>query len=368
MIEQLHLRNFAAFADMKLDLSPKINVIIGENGTGKTQLLKALYFCNKAISDQTLSADELLRTYRPHQPALKHLIGDKGSQKAEIECTMGAGQVVKAAFSANSKALAQNEFKSTPEVAQPLLIPAKEVASFLKAMKSQKLSSEQKNALFDQTYVDLIDKLTNSSAKDVFERIDQEPRFSETYLKLVEALGGQFNVTAIGTVFDIKFDKGVFDKIKDQKDSRRDKLTFRRARSDSVDMTAEGLRKLGNLQILLANQQLQPGAGGILLWDEPEANLNPKLMKLVVEVLLAFARNGQQVVVATHDYVLLKWFDLLTDSGKGDHVRYHALSRDEEGQVAVESNDDYKYLNTNAIANTFSELYDEEIKRSLGGQ
>ncbi|MGB0360564.1 MAG: AAA family ATPase [Endozoicomonas sp.] len=368
MIEQLHLRNFAAFADLKLDLSPKINVIIGENGTGKTQLLKALYFCNKAISDQTLSAEELLRTYRPHKPALKYLIGDKGSQKAEINCTMGAGQVVKASFSANSRSLAQNEFKSTPEVAQPLLIPAKEVASFLKAMKSQKLSNEQKNALFDQAYVDLIDKLTHSSAKEVLERIDHEPRFSETYLKLVEALGGQFNVRSIGTVFDIKFDKGFYSIIASEKHSRHGKLAFVGKRSDSVDMTAEGLRKLGNLQILLANQQLRPGAGGILLWDEPEANLNPKLMKLVVEVLLAFARNGQQVVVATHDYVLLKWFDLLLDSGKGDHVRYHALSRDDEGQIAVESNDDYKYLNTNAIANTFSELYDEEIKRSLGGR
>lgn len=43
MIERLELRNFTVFTDLTLDLSPKINVIIGENGTGKTHLLKAAY-------------------------------------------------------------------------------------------------------------------------------------------------------------------------------------------------------------------------------------------------------------------------------------------------------------------------------------
>ena len=43
MIEHLELKNFTAFKDHGIDLSPKINVIIGENGTGKTHLLKAAY-------------------------------------------------------------------------------------------------------------------------------------------------------------------------------------------------------------------------------------------------------------------------------------------------------------------------------------
>ena len=43
MIEHLHLRNFTVFNNLKLDFSPRINVIIGENGTGKTHLLKAAY-------------------------------------------------------------------------------------------------------------------------------------------------------------------------------------------------------------------------------------------------------------------------------------------------------------------------------------
>jgi Recombinational DNA repair ATPase (RecF pathway) len=42
MITHLQLKNFTAFIELTIDFSPGINIIIGENGTGKTQLLKAI--------------------------------------------------------------------------------------------------------------------------------------------------------------------------------------------------------------------------------------------------------------------------------------------------------------------------------------
>src|SRR5690606_2535492 len=104
------------------------------------------------------------------------------------------------------------------------------------------------------------------------------------------------------------------------------------------------------LQLLLENHELDPGKSGILLWDEPEANLNPKLMKLVVEMLLELARNGQQIVVATHDYVLLKWFDLLADKGKDDHVRFHTLYRNKsDSEIKIAFTDEYLEISPNPI-------------------
>lgn len=38
MITNLTLKNFLAFTNLNIDFSPGINIIIGENGTGKTQL------------------------------------------------------------------------------------------------------------------------------------------------------------------------------------------------------------------------------------------------------------------------------------------------------------------------------------------
>ena len=91
-------------------------------------------------------------------------------------------------------------------------------------------------------------------------------------------------------------------------------------------------------------------------------------MKEVVQALLELSRNGQQIVLATHDYVLLKWFDLLKKDGKEDHIRFHVLARDEEtGAINVHSTDEYDQLECTGIAKTFSELYDAEIERSLDG-
>ncbi len=133
-------------------------------------------------------------------------------------------------------------------------------------------------------------------------------------------------------------------------------------------MTAEGFRKIGILQQLLANGSLKPGSSGPLYWDEPEANMNPSLMKLIVKVLLSLARNGQQIIVSTHDYFLLKWFDILFDKGKDDHVRFHALYHDPDTkEIKVDSTDDYREISPNSIAETFSNLTDYEISKSMGG-
>lgn len=43
MIESLRLRNFTVFESATFEFCPQINVIIGENGTGKSQLLRLAY-------------------------------------------------------------------------------------------------------------------------------------------------------------------------------------------------------------------------------------------------------------------------------------------------------------------------------------
>ena len=44
MITQLQLKNFTVFTELAIDFSPGINIIIGENGTGTTQLFKADHY------------------------------------------------------------------------------------------------------------------------------------------------------------------------------------------------------------------------------------------------------------------------------------------------------------------------------------
>jgi DNA replication and repair protein RecF len=43
-LQSLHLLNFKNYPDLRLDLAPGINAIVGRNGSGKTNLLDAIYY------------------------------------------------------------------------------------------------------------------------------------------------------------------------------------------------------------------------------------------------------------------------------------------------------------------------------------
>jgi hypothetical protein len=144
------------------------------------------------------------------------------------------------------------------------------------------------------------------------------------------------------------------------------KVTSKNNRGNlEFSLVAEGFRKLGLLWVLLQNGTLLKGS--VLCWDEPEANLNPKLMRNVVEVLLSLQRLGVQVLVATHDYVFLKEVDLQRHAK--DKISFHSLFRtpDAADAVSLLSVEDYLKIHPNAIADTFADLLDRDAERALQG-
>ena len=50
-VKSIYLSNFMLFQNLDMDFSKNINVISGENSTGKTALLKIIYSNLKAISE-----------------------------------------------------------------------------------------------------------------------------------------------------------------------------------------------------------------------------------------------------------------------------------------------------------------------------
>ena len=103
----------------------------------------------------------------------------------------------------------------------------------------------------------------------------------------------------------------------------------------------------------------------MLFWDEPETNLNPSLFEAVIDILLELQRQGVQIFIATHDYLILKQIDLR--SRKEDEIAYHALYRDKvSGHLECKTVERYLDIGPNAIAEAFANVYDLEIKRSLG--
>lgn len=129
------------------------------------------------------------------------------------------------------------------------------------------------------------------------------------------------------------------------------------------DLLAEGLRKLGLLWLLIQNGCLSKGS--VLFWDEPEANLNPELLEPLVDILLELQRLGVQMFLATHDYALLKLFDLKKTND--DKVRFFSLEKDKEKGVKYTASDGYIGTLPNPISKAYDSLFKLDIETGLKG-
>jgi energy-coupling factor transporter ATP-binding protein EcfA2 len=386
MIERLELRNFTAFTDLTLDLSTKINVIIGENGTGKTHLLKAAYglcagaplFRNKPDTSEdeleTALTAKLLRLFMPLDDRLGKMHRQGAADQAYLSAQFVGGQKIAATFFNNSKTLAvQDRTNYEQYQAEAVFIPTKEVLSLARGMTDDSHDQKTVELVFDDGYVDLANALMRSELAEAEARMNSNPRLNAIIPRLVNSIRGRYQWKNGGFCFQAgKYVEKPSPQRTGAKaaqmyqDSTITQFAPTRGHLYSSSMTAEGFRKVGILHRLLNNGVISPGTSGPLFWDEPESNMNPKLMKPLVQTILELSRSGQQIILATHDYVLLKWFDLLIRPGEGDHIRFHALVNDSD-QVTLQSAENYKDLENSEIANAFSDLYDEEIRRSIGG-
>jgi hypothetical protein len=101
--------------------------------------------------------------------------------------------------------------------------------------------------------------------------------------------------------------------------------------SMEMHLVAEGLRKLAMVARLIATGSLVDK--GYLFWDEPESNLNPKVIKLIARTILHLAESGIQVFVASHSLFLLRELDILLQTGEfaGAPARFFGLHRGSDG-------------------------------------
>ena len=378
MITQLQLKNFTAFTELAIDFSPGINIIIGENGTGKTQLLKAILalsgpWAHGEHADQRL-AQKLCRLYLPLDEKVGGLRRSGSRRKAMLSADFDSGRDITAIFGGSDTEVSiTSNGRASP--AKALFIPTKEVLSLARGLKSGQADEETINLIFDDGYIDLAQLLFKKVEGNLSKRIQEDPRLSSIVPKITNLIGGRYTLKKGHICFQAgQYEERAGQSVQDEETSaqvfKSSKIQFIPLASALISsaMTAEGFRKIGMLQRLLSNGSLNPGTSGPLLWDEPESNLNPKLMRDLVQALLELARNGQQIILATHDYVLLKWFDLLMDKGKDDHVRFHSLYRDADtSEIKVASTEDYLKITPNPIDEAFGFLINQEIENDMGG-
>ena len=335
-LTRVEFDHFTAFTHLDLELSPGINVLVGGNGTGKTLLMKACYAACEASKPRVTFAEKLVRVMLPSNGALGRLVKrSRGNRRGSVTVHRRSSQLT-AAFSQRSRKptdgnLAEAE-RWESEPIESVYIPVKEMLANGPGFRSL---YAQREIHFEEVYNDILDRAYLPQLRGPIDKSR-----GKLLASLRDAIGGSV------TVSNEEF--------------------FLRNRSGILEFTllAEGIRKLGLLWLLIQNGAL--GESSILFWDEPEANMNPSLIGSLMDFLLELQRGGVQVFIATHNYVVLKELDLLTKDG--DEVMFHSLHRNEDGgDIVCNSTSNFQDIHPNLIGNTFTDLYDREIIRSLGG-
>ncbi len=340
MLERITFDKFTAFEKLDIRFSPGINVFTGENGTGKTHILKAAYAaCDIAKSKESF-AEKINNVFYPSGRQIGRLVKRSAkSGKGTVEVSRRLEQKsikLRMTFSNHTERSEDADISGHKAwVEEPLetaYIPVKDMMANAPGFRSL---YDEREIHFEEIYVDIIRKAFLPSLKGP---VDKQRR--ALLNRLQKAMEGKVIVKQEEFFLE----------------SRQGQLEF--------TLLAEGLRKLGLLWTLIQNGTLLNGS--VLFWDEPEANLNPKLMMPIIDILLELQRTGVQIFLATHDYVLLKELDL--QAKKDDRILFHSLYRAQDtGEIEAASTDNYLKLSPSAIDDTFGSLVDREIERSMKG-
>ena len=320
MLDSLEVRDFTAFPNAKLRFARGLNVIVGENGLGKTHLLKLPYAVMTVSAEEgrrsngrqptkallrTRLAEKLVGVFRPER--LGRLARRrKGHSRCEVTLTFN-DQNTSIGFSfstANKSEVGVERPPSAWRDRAPVFLPTRELLTIYPGFVSL---YETHHLEFEETWRDTCLLLGSPTRKG--------PRTS-TEAELLEPLEEQIG----GRVFL-------------EKQSGRFYLRpFGSSGASDMEMPllAEGWRKLAMLMRLITTGSLYNE--GCLFWDEPESNLNPKLIREVARAILRLCQTEIQVFVATHSLFLLREFEVLLHHEFEDvEQRCFALRRGNDG-------------------------------------
>jgi predicted ATPase len=316
MLESLNLRNLTAFADVEFTFSDGLNIFIGENGTGKTHILKTaysvIYVSAKGPKDlasdsptkshlQMAVADKLIAVFKPD--GLGRLARRKlGRNRCEVRFRFSRpNHNIGFSFNTSSKSEVAIDHSPTAWLDKlPVFLPTRELLTIYPGFVSL---YETTHLPFEETWRDTCILLGAPLAKG-----PREKDVKKLLVPLEEAMGGQITLDKSGR-FYLSTTSGIME----------------------MHLVAEGHRKLAMLARLIATGSIVDK--GYLFWDEPEANLNPKVIRLIAKTILHISQSGIQVFLATHSLFLLREVEILLqdDAFKDVDARFFGLHPGKKG-------------------------------------
>lgn len=293
MLNNIKMKNFGPLTSLEWSNLGPINLLIGENDTGKTFLLKALYSAIRTIEeykrgDDQKTAAEILaeKLYWTFQP---EKIGDLVSKRATgpLSCKL---QVDEKNFTYSfgkdtTKQITSLRNNTAPRSSNSIFLPAKEVLSLYRIILKSR--EQDKEFGFDDTYLELARALRQSPKKG-----KNYAEFAKSRQSLEDVLGGR-----------VEYDE----------DSGR--WYFKKgSHKYPIGTTAEGIKKIAILDTLLGNRYLD--ASSIVFIDEPESALHPVAISKLLDIIAVLAERGLQFFLASHSYFVVKKLFLIAQSNK----------------------------------------------------
>lgn len=358
MLKRLSLENFSVFSRQEFKFSPNINVIVGENGAGKTHLLKVLYSVIAASFEGGRKAFQPPKDDGPPEqsPPTKSYLQKAYAEKIKgvfqpdklgrlVSRTQGRSrcQVVlefddpdlTTSFNFATPATAEVRIDQLPSVWQPLpplYIPTRELLTLYPGFVAL---YEARHLPFEETWRDTCLLLAAPALKGARELE------TATLLEPIEqAMGGK-----------VILDNGRF------------YLKAPGQGNLEIHLVAEGIRKLAMLARLIATGGLRDRS--CLFWDEPEANLNPRLIKVVAQTLNHLARSGIQIFLGSHSFFLLKELELLNkDPDQATQLHFIGLDLNQDGEATTQEADHFHGLKNVVLLD--EELHQYERELALG--
>lgn len=342
MLKQMTISNFTLLPDGDYKFSKGLNVVVGENSTGKSHLLKLAYSLIATSADagrkpsaisptktylQKAYADKLMGVFRPD--ALGRLPSRvQGRSRCEVVLRFKDVNLNTAiSFASSSKSEVQvDTLPAVWDEQSPLYLPTRELMSiypnFVAIYDAHLLQ-------FEETWRDTCSLLgrpqlrgpRSVQAWDLLEPIEQ-------------ALGSRIKLGDNGRFY---------------------------LNNVEMPLLSEGHRKLAMLAQLVANGTIQKQS--YIFWDEPEANLNPRLIRITAEVIHKLCKEGVQVFIATHSFFLLKELDLLSRADADPmKQKFFGLSRGEDGVISCEEADSLVGVSNLVTLDEELSQYDRELE------
>jgi hypothetical protein len=332
-LTKLELENFTVFNKIEIPFCEGLNVLVGENGLGKTHVMKIAYAACRASKHDVSFPQKTVMIFRPDQSSIGRLVSREknGNNTAKVRVSSDASKIGMS-FSTKTKkweADVKSELSWEKQMSDltSIFIPAKEILSNAWNLES---AVKMGNVEFDDTYLDII-----AAAKiDISRGVDSSVR--KKYIDILQKISSG-KVTLQDDRFYLK-------------PGNQAKLEF--------NLVAEGLRKIALLWQLIKNGTLEKGS--VLFWDEPEANINPIHIPILAELLIMLESEGVQIFISTHDYFLAKYIEVKRN--KESKVQYISFYEDKDNKtVQCEVEKEFELLEHNTIMETFRQLYKEEI-------